>query len=189
MESQKVGDITQLLRDAHAGTAGATDRLIARVYDDLRAIAHNRIRDSQTLDPTVIVHEAYLRLFGREGQAWENRYHFFFAAARVMRSIVVDEARRAKAAKRGGPRVRIELTDQLDPSAAEPDIDFIALDDALEKLQGIHPLAAKVVMLRFFAGLTREEIAAELELSPGAVWREWNFAKAWLLDEMEGPRH
>lgn len=192
MEDELPGDVTVLLREVREGVPGAGDRLMARVYAELRAVAAGRAGGGGgsggvgRLEPTALVHEAYLKLFGKDTPAFENRRHFFWAAAQAMRDILVDEARKAGAAKRGGGRKGVEL---LDVAAVEPGVDavdLLALDEALRKLAEEHPLAAKVVTLRFFGGLSREEAAAELEISEGAYWREWVFAKAWLLAEIGG---
>lgn len=186
MGEDNPGDVTSLLRAVRKGTPGAADRLMSRVYQELRGLAKNRLRGRDAAEPTVLVHEAYIKLFGRADAHYENRHHFFWAAAQAMRDILVDDARRSRAAKRGGGRFAMELGDPSSPESGSDPVDLLALDEAIAKLEKVHPKAAKVVILRFFAGMSREETAAGLEMSEAAVWREWNFAKVWLLAEIEG---
>jgi RNA polymerase sigma factor (TIGR02999 family) len=186
MADKAPGDVTSLLREVRQGTPGAADRLMARVYDELRHLAKNRVRGRDAVEPTVLVHEAYIKLFGKADAHYENRHHFFWAAAQAMRDILVDDVRRARAAKRGGGKYAVELGDAAGPDAADDPVDLLALDEAIKRLERVHPKAAQVVILRFFAGLSREETAAGLGMSEAAVWREWQFAKVWLLDAIEG---
>lgn len=175
-------ELTALLGEIRTGMPGAPDRLFERVYEELRAVASARVGPGLGMDPTTLVHESYLRLFGRANPSWENRHHFFWAAARAMRDLMVERARRDGAIKRGGGRRREPFDDEL--CVASEGIDLVSLNEALEKLERTHEAASRIVFLRFFAGLTREQVAELLGLSPAAVWREWNFAKAWLLTEM-----
>lgn len=175
-------ELTALLGEIRSGLPGAPDRLFQRVYDELRAVASARVGPAAGVDPTTLVHESYLRLFGKTNPSWENRHHFFWAAARAMRDLLVERARRNGAVKRGGDRRREPFDEDL--CAASEGVDLVSLNEALERLERTHGLAARVVFLRFFAGLARGQIAELLGLSPAAVWREWNFAKAWLLTEM-----
>lgn len=189
MNDHPAGEVTVLLRALSAGQPGAADQLIALVYDELKRIARNRVSvaGKAHLEPTALVHESYVRLFSREEQTWENRHHFYWAAARAMRDVLVEAARSQQAAKRGGGQRHVDLGDDV-PAAAETDAeDLLALNDALRALEAVHPETARLVMLRFFAGLTRDQISELSDLSPAAVWREWNFAKAWLLEKLGGP--
>lgn len=184
MPTRANGDITAVLTDMREGLPDAPNRLMALVYVELKKIARNRLagRSKNTSDATTLVHEAYLRLFNGKKITWENRHHFFFAAARAMRDILVDRARRQQAKKRGGGRVQVDL------DADVPDLtqatDLLAIHDVLDRLEQKHPDTARIVLLIFFAGLSREDVAAITGMSESAVWREWNFAKAWLLDAL-----
>lgn len=184
MTNEPPGDVTAVLREIQDGLPGAPDRLMALVYAELKKIAHNRLasRSKGLSEVTTLVHEAYLRLFAGKDVAWENRHHFFFAASRAMRDILVDRARRDHAQKRGGGRPTLELNDEIPVLSRAADL--LAIHEALERLERIHPENARIVMLMFFAGLTRDEVAGVTGRSPSAVWREWNFAKAWLLDAL-----
>jgi len=163
-------------------------RLLGAVYDELRAIAQQRMggeRRFHTLQATALVHEAYLRLFGKEGATFENRAHFFHAAADAMRKVLIDHARARNAQKRGGGRAALQVADAAEFIDA-PDMDgFLALDDAISRLEGVDPEAAAVVRLRFFAGLSEAGIGAALGLSERTVRRDWAFARAWLRDTLE----
>ena len=178
------GAVTQLLRLWRSGDAQAFDTLMPLVYDELRRMARRHLaheRQSHTLQPTAIVHEAYLRLVQEEGRDWQNRAHFFAAAAAAMRRILVDYARRRAAKKRGGDGSPY----QLESGIAEPKtVAIIAVDDALQKLAELDPEQARVVELRFFAGLTEEEAAAALDISPATVRRRWQGARTWLHREL-----
>lgn len=186
MNDEIAGDVTVLLRAVKDGTPGAADRLMSLVYENLKKIARNRAGTpgNGSLEPTTLVHEAYLRLFGKDDVAWENRHHFFWAAARAMRDILVERARRQGAEKRGGGRRQVQLNDDV-PQADEAE-SLLDIHASLERLELVHPDAARLVILRFFAGLTRQQVAEVTGLSVSAVWREWNFAKAWLLADIEG---
>ncbi|HTS01586.1 MAG TPA: sigma-70 family RNA polymerase sigma factor [Thermoanaerobaculia bacterium] len=181
------GEVTRLLRAWRQGDRGALESLIPLVYADLHRMAERRLRGERpghTLQPTAIVNEAYLRLVGAEGQDWENRAHFFAAAARSMRRILVDHARTRQAKKRGGGGTRylLDTTIMVEPRA----VDLIAVDDALEKLAALDPEQGRVVELRFFAGLTEDETAGALGVSPATVHRKWLSAKAYLHRELAG---
>lgn len=179
-------DVTRLLAELQAGKEGAADALVPLVYDELHRLAVHfmrRERADHTLQPTVLVHDAYLRLMGQNRVSWQNRAHFFGIAAQAMRRILVDHARRSRAAKReGGERVTLDesVTDRDDRS-----VDLVALDDALEKLAAALPRQARVVELRFFSGLDIEETAEVLGISPATVKRDWTFAKAFLQKELD----
>ncbi len=161
------------------------DRLLASLYDELRRIARHHLRDERpdhTLQPTALVHEAWLKLGVGGAPRFESRSHFLHAASRAMRHILVDHARGRNAAKRSGG-VRVTLDEGM--AGAGPDVDLLALDDALEHLAQAEPRWARVVELRFFAGLEMAEIAALLEVSPATAKRDWRFARAWLARELD----
>ena len=180
------GDVTLLLEAAGGGDAQALERLYEHVYGELRSMANSGMRRESaghTLQPTALVHEAFIRLNPGEG-AWQNRRHFFGAAAQAMRRILVDHARQKQAEKRGDGLARVTLTD-LEISAPEADLDVLAVNDALDRLAVEEPRLAEMVTLRFFAGLSIADTAQALDLSPATVKRDWNFARAWLLEEIE----
>jgi len=179
--------ITQLLSRWSAGDAGAFDALVPLVYGELRRLARLLLsgeRSGHTLSCTGLVHEAYLRLAGPTQIDWTNRAHFFGAASRAMRRVLVDHARGRSALKRGEGVVPEEL-DQV-VLAVEPDLDVIALDRALEEFTALDPDRAKVVELRFFGGLSIEETAEVVGSSPATVKRDWSAARAWLFQRMKG---
>lgn len=156
------------------------------VYDELRRIARRyvgRQGAGQTLQTTAVVHEAYLRLAGQDDVAWQNRAHFYGVCAQVMRGLLVDRARARTAVKRGGSQYKVSFVDGL-AASNDKDIDIVALDDALETLAAIDPRKARIVELRYFGGLTVEETASFLDLSPITIKREWLKAKAWLYNEL-----
>jgi len=181
----KSEEITVLLNRMSAGDENAPEKLLPLVYQDLRNLARvylKQERSDHTLQATALVHEAYMRLVDWEKVSWQNRAHFFSVAATVMRKILVDHARRRRAEKRGGGH-KLSL-DEAVSFAAEGEVDLIALDDALLNLERIDARQAKVVELRFFGGLTIEETAEALRISPATVKNEWAFAKAWLRVEL-----
>jgi len=168
------------------GDSGARDELFAVVYAELKQLARSQLRRERphhTLQPTALVHELYLRLAGQQGVPWQDRAHFFGIAARVLRQILVDHARQAKSAKRGGAAVRISL-DEAVTTLAQREIDLVHLDDALIKLAGQDPRQCEIVEMRFFGGLSIEETAEATGLSPATVKRDWAVARAWLYREM-----
>jgi RNA polymerase sigma factor (TIGR02999 family) len=176
-------EITQLLLDWSHGDKAALDQLMPLVYDELRSLANSylrRERPDHTLQPTALVHEAYLRLIDQQSVQWQNRTHFFGIAAQMMRRILVDHARYHAREKRLSVSQRVSL-DEAIMAAQQPDIDVLALDSALDQLADFDPQQARVVELRFFGGLTVEETAEVLGLSPATVKRDWSMAKAWLL--------
>lgn len=181
--------VTALLAAARAGEEGAVDALLPLVYEELRRIAHaqmRRERPGQTLDATALVHEAWLRL-GSGAAAAGDRTHFLGIAARLMRQILVERARARHAAKRGGVQVQVTLNETiLVDEAATTAIDLIALDRALDELTRVDAQQARVVELRYFGGLSVEETAEALKISPATVKRDWTVARAWLLRAMEG---
>ncbi len=195
-------EITNVLHAAQAGDARATDDLLKLVYQELRDLAKARMAGEMdggagmTLQATALVHEAYLRLLSPAADdgtpaskpQWTGRGHFFGAAALAMRRILIERARHHNSIKHGGGQQRVELSDAAIGAATEQTspTDLIALDDALRKLEQTHPRKAKIVMLRYFAGLSIEETAAAIDLSVATVKNEWAFAKAWLHREMSG---
>jgi RNA polymerase sigma factor (TIGR02999 family) len=182
-------DVTRLLEAAGGGDRQALESLYEQVYGELRQMAASGMRregGAHTLQPTALVNEAFLRLAPGSG-AWENRRHFFGAAAQAMRRILVDHARHKHADKRGAGLERITLAD-LDVSAPEADLDVLAVNEALDRLAEEEPRLAEMVNLRFFAGMSIEDTARALELSPATVKRDWVFARAWLCEQIENKR-
>jgi RNA polymerase sigma factor (TIGR02999 family) len=178
--------VTQLLQAWSSGDQSALQRLIPVVYAELRRIAHRRMsleNPGATLEPTALVNELYLKLAGATGLSFHDRTQFFGLAAQIMRRILVDAARSRGAAKRGGPAEKISLEEGLF-TAPERDREMIALDDSLDALGKEDPRKARVVELRFFGGLSVEETAEVLGVSPQTVMRDWNFAQAWLARAM-----
>ncbi|HEY7500638.1 MAG TPA: ECF-type sigma factor [Vicinamibacterales bacterium] len=165
--------------------SGSSAELLPQVYDELRRLARSRIAREPaglTLQPTALVHEAYLRLAGSGAEKrWDKRGHFFAAAAIAMRRILVERARHYRRVKHGGEQQRVEL-DAESPALAPPLHDVLAIDQALTRLEQMDPQKAKIVLLRYFAGLTIEETAAAMDLSPATVKNEWAFARVWLHD-------
>jgi len=184
-----MADVTRLLDAAAAGDRKAAADLLPLVYDELRQLAAARMAaelPGNTLQPTALVHEAYLRLVGRaDDQHWDGRGHFFAAAAEAMRRILVDAARRKHRDKHGGDRDRVDL-DAAAPAAPDPRHDLVALDAALTRLAAEDPQAAKLVELRHFAGLSIADAAEALGISPRTADRVWAFARAWLHRELAG---
>jgi RNA polymerase sigma factor (TIGR02999 family) len=181
-----MSDLTRLLDAAAAGDAHAADQLLPLVYEELRQLAAQRLaRESpgQTLQPTALVHEAYLRLVG--DQHFDNRRHFFAAAAEAMRRIIVEAARRKRREKHGGQLRRADL-DVAVLAAPTPPEDVLALDEALTKLATEDPFKAQLIQLRFFGGLTNEEAAEILGISAATAKRHWRYARAWLHREVSG---
>lgn len=181
-------DLTGLLRAWANGDQPALDALTPLVYAELRRLAGSYLRreiPGHTLEPTALVHEAYLRLVDSSLPDWRSRAHFYGVAAHLMRQILVDHARERDAAKRGGRAVHLSFDEDLALSP-EREPDLVALDDALERLAACSPRKAQVVELRFFGGLSEEEIAELLKVSAVTVRRDWQFSKAWLLRELTG---
>jgi RNA polymerase sigma factor (TIGR02999 family) len=182
-------DVTALLLAWSNGDEAARSRLFEAVYDELRQLARGRLRGERpdlSLAPTVLVHEAYLKLIDQRRVQWQNRSHFYSIAGHLMRRILVDHARARAAAKRGA-NARIPL-DDVDVGVPPHDVDVIALDAALDKLASVDRRQSELVELRFFAGLTVEEAAAALDVSPITVKRDWALARAWLFRELQGPQ-
>ena len=180
------GEVTQLLEDLNRGDREAYEKLVPLVYEQLHALAEDQLRrerPSHTLQPTALVREAFLRLVDQKKTYWKNRAHFFAVAAQIIRRILVDHARSRGRAKRGGDRGKVLLDEAL-VSAYERNLDLLALDEALEKLERTAPQQAKVIQMRFFAGLTIRETAAVLGVSSTTVEREWRYARAWLFQRL-----
>jgi RNA polymerase sigma factor (TIGR02999 family) len=182
-----VSDVTHILERVEQGDPKAADELLPLVYEELRKLAAHRMANEaagHTLQPTALVHEAWLRLLKPEEQArFENRAHFFGAAAEAMRRILVDRARRKKALKHGGDLKRVDC-DEVELASPMPDDELLALDEALDRLATVDTRAAEMVKLCFFVGLTQEEAARELGVSLATAERVWGFARAWLLREV-----
>lgn len=180
------GTVTQLLLRWSNGDKTALDDLMPVVYNELRRLAGIYLRresPNNTMQPTALVHEAYLKLVDQKDVSWQNRAQFFGMAAKMMRNILVDHARQQKAAKRGGNQLKLSLTN-IERLGSMPNIDLIALDEALNNLAAIKSQHSRIVELKFFGGLTIEEIAEVLEISHATVERDWNFARAWLRREL-----
>jgi RNA polymerase sigma factor (TIGR02999 family) len=179
--------VTHLLRQWSSGDREAAEKVLPLVYDELRRIAASQLRQERsehTLQATAIVHEAYLRLSEQSSLRWPSRSHFYAFAAHLIRRVLVDHARIRNCAKRGGELQRITVTEIEELAAAGESPDLEALDDALTALEELDPRKAAVVELRFFAGLSIEETAAQLGISPKTVVREWRYAKAWLYTKL-----
>jgi len=191
MEHRPPEGITQLLVRWGSGDKAALDELMPLVYNELRRLALNLLRHERenrnTIQPTALVHEAYIRLVDQKATSWENRAQFYGLAAQLMRNILVDRARKMLAQKREGLRARLSLSAAEGTSDAK-DMNLIELDDALRNLTHLRPRHGKIVELRFFGGLTIDETAAVLQISHATVEREWTFAKAWLKREISGQR-
>ncbi len=179
--------VTAMLAEwSESGNREALDRLMPIVYDELRRQAARYLkheRQGHTLQTTALVHEAYVRLIDQAGVRWQNRAHFFGIAAEMMRRILVDHARRRRAAKRGGDSLKVTLDEAINASA-EPNLDLIAVDGALTKLASLDQQQARVVELRFFGGLSVDETAEVLGISERTVKRDWSVAKAWIRREL-----
>jgi RNA polymerase sigma factor (TIGR02999 family) len=182
-----MSEVTQILEAIQQGNPKAAEELLPVVYDELRKLAAHKManeRPGQTLQPTALVHEAWLRLVGDRAFEFENRGHFFAAAAEAMRRILVESARRKKCLKHGGQLERVDM-DAVDLPLPMPDDEFLALDEALDRLSAVDSRAAEVVKLCFFVGLTQEEAARELDVSISTAERLWSFARAWLFREIQ----
>jgi RNA polymerase sigma factor (TIGR02999 family) len=185
-----MNEVTHILRAIEQGDPQAAGQLLPLVYDELRRLAAQKLAQEapgQTLEATALVHEAYLRLVDvAKAQNWNSRGHFYAAAAEAMRRILVENARRKKSLRRGGGRQRLDL-DRAEPAAPRLSDDLLALDEALEKLAAKDRAKAEVVKLRYFAGLTMEQTAETLGISLATANRWWNYARAWLHQEITGP--
>jgi len=178
--------VTQLLQQWSEGDQNALDKLMPMVHDELHRLAHQHMRRESAghvLQTSALINEAYIRLVDQPQMRWQSRGHFFGIAARLMRHILVDDARKRNAAKRGGSFIQVPL-DEASTVVQEQAANVAALDDALQRLETIDERQGKIVELRFFGGLSIEETAEVLKVSPGTVMRDWTFARAWLRNEM-----
>lgn len=189
MDERDDAEVTRLLGRARDGEGDAVEALLPLLYDDLREIARRtfrRERANHTLQPTALVHEAWMRVAGQTAGTWEDRAHFLGIAARVMRQVLVDHARRRGALKRSGPHEAVTMERVPDDRDARP-VDVLALDEALARLAGLDPRKARVVELRLFAGMTMDEVAEALGVSKRTAEGDWAFARAWLRAELDTP--
>jgi RNA polymerase sigma factor (TIGR02999 family) len=189
MSNDAPNDVTRLLAQLAHGDHAVLDELLPRIYTELRGLASNYLsrehRKNHTLQPTALVHEAYLRLVDQKAARWEGRSHFFGAAANIMRQILVDHARRHNAEKRGGEFEKMQLEESIVIASKEKSFELLALDEALEELATLDPQKSKIVELRYFGGLSVEETAEVLGVSEITVKRHWRVAKAWLYDRLK----
>ena len=188
MESS-TGEVTRLLQDSSVGNREALDKLLPLVYNELRRLAHvylTKERPDHTLQTTALVHEAYMKLIDQRSVNWENRAQFFAISAQAMRRILLDNARKRISAKRGSGGQKIPLDEVADLAAEAADESLIALDAALKQFEQVDPEQSRIVELRYFAGLTIEETAELLHISPSSVQREWTSARAWLFKFVTG---
>jgi len=182
-----MSDVTHILQAAQDGDPTAADQLLPLVYTELRRLAAAKMANEaagHTLQPTALVHEAWLRLVGNQNQQWNSRGHFFGAAAEAMRRILVENGRRKHAARHGGGQAKLDIQ-EIELAAPAADEELLAVHDALEKLAARDPQKAELVKLRYFVGLTTEEAAEVLGISVPTADRWWNFSRAWLFEEME----
>jgi RNA polymerase sigma factor (TIGR02999 family) len=191
MENDSRDNLTRILKRVAAGDRGDFNDLLEAVYDDLRGLAGHHLameRRDHTLQPTALVHEAYLRLIDQRNVQWQDRAHFFAIASQMIRRILVDHARSRKASKRGGGAQRLPLSElpELSAGGAGDMVDLVDLDDALQRLARISPVQSDIVELRYFGGLTIEEIAKVTDKGKRTIDREWQGAKAWLFRELHG---
>jgi RNA polymerase sigma factor (TIGR02999 family) len=187
MPDQPDNRVTQILAAAQAGDREAAARLLPLVYAELRKLARARLArlpPGQTLQPTALVHEAYLRLIGKADLHLESRQHFFFAAAQAMRDILVEQARRKAGPRRGGGRRRVAL-DETVAVTGPPADEVLAVNEALQDLEREDPIKGRIVQLNYFAGMTMHEVAEVMGLSERTVYRHWRFIKAWLQSRLE----
>jgi RNA polymerase sigma factor (TIGR02999 family) len=182
-------ELPQLVRRWNGGEAGALDRLVALLYDELRQIAHSHLareRDGHTLSTTALVHEAYVQLADRTGPEWQGRAQFFALVSRIMRHVLVDYARRRKAAKRGGGELHVEL-DERDAASDDNIVELLSVNEALDRLAAHDERLARLVECRFFGGMKDSEIAEALGVSERTVWRDWQRARAYLFTLLQSP--
>ncbi|SRR6266496_3697019 len=182
-----MSDVTRILAAIQQGDSNATEQLLPLVYEELRKLAAHKMANEvpgQTLQPTALVHEAYLRLVGAKDRQWNSRGHFFAAAAEAMRRILVENARRKRRVKHGGAMQRIDLT-SLDVAITSNDQHLLAVDEALDKLAARDPLGAQLIKLRFFAGLSNVDAARMLGIPERTAKRTWAYARAWLYEELK----
>jgi RNA polymerase sigma factor (TIGR02999 family) len=182
-----VSDVTRILEAAQQGDPTAAEQLLPLVYEELRRLAAHRMANEaagHTLQPTALVHEAWLRLVGNENQKWDGRAHFFAAAAEAMRRILIDRARHKRAARHGGGQQRVDIQ-EVDLTSPADDDQLLAVSDALDKLTAQHKVEAELVKLRYFVGLTNDEAAEVLGISPRTAKYYWIHARAWLYREIQ----
>jgi RNA polymerase sigma factor (TIGR02999 family) len=181
-----VSDVTRILEAAQKGDPTAAEQLLPLVYEELRRLAAHKMANEapgQTLQPTALVHEAWLRLVGNENQKWDGRAHFFGAAAEAMRRILIDRARRKRAARHGGDQQRVDIQ-EMEIASPTADDQLLAINEALDKLAIVHKMEAELVKLRYFAGMTNEEAAEVLGISVRTAKYYWTHARAWLYREV-----
>jgi len=186
MSEASAENVVNILKGAQAGDQEAAAHLLPRVYDELRKLAEVRMAQlppGQTMQPTALVHEAYLRLLGKSDLHVESQRHFFFVAARAMRDILVEQARRKAGPKHGGDRKRVELSDTAEVGATVPE-EVLAVHEALAELEKEDPLKAQIINLRYFTGMSIEETARVLGISERTLHRHWRFIKAWLKSRL-----
>jgi len=183
-----MSDATSILEAVECGDPKAADRLLELVYDELRRLAAFKMAQQapgQTLQPTALVHEAWLRLVGAQNSTFKDRRHFFCAAAEAMRHILIDRARRKQTRRHGGQFERVDL-DEFELAAPSPDDQMLAVNESLDKFALKYPRQAEVVKLRYFAGMTNEEVSLLLDISVSTAKNDWNFSRAWLFSEIKG---
>jgi len=188
LRADNMSDATVMLAAIEAGDAKAAERLLILVYDELRRLAASKLAQEapgQTLQPTALVHEAWLRLVGAQAPSFKDREHFFRASAEAMRRILIDRARRKHTKRHGGGYQRVDFED-FDLAAPSADNQLLAVNEALDKLALEHPVQAELVKLRYFAGMTNEEVSEVLGISVSTAKNYWTFSRAWLLNEIEG---
>lgn len=189
MNQSRPDEITQMLIELTDGNTEVVNQILPHIYEELRRLAGSylrRERPDHTLQPTALVHEAYMKLIDQKQVRWQNRAHFFGIAAQVMRRILMDHARKHKAEKRGGEADKLPLEDEILVVSNEKSDELIALDDALERLAKLDPQKARIVELRYFGGLSIEEAAEVTGVSVPTVNRQWRMAKAWLYGQIAG---
>ena len=182
-----MNELTQVLQAIRRGDGQASGELLPLVYNELRQLAMARMAQEsagQTLQATALVHEAWLRMVGAGDRTWQNRAHFFGAAAEAMRRILVENARRKSRLKRGGGQARVDI-DEINVAAATPDEKVLLMDEALEQLQAQDPQKARIVVMKFFGGMTNQEVAENLDITERTVERQWAYAKAWLFQKIK----
>jgi len=185
-----MSDVTRILQAAQQGDPHAAEELLPLVYQELRRLAAHKMASEaagQTLQPTALVHEAWLRLVGNQNQKWDGRAHFFAAAAEAMRRILIDRARRKQAVRHGGDHQRVDLED-MDIASPSDDDQLLAVSEALDKLAVQHKDEAELVKLRYFVGMTNDEAAEVLGISPRTAKYYWTHARAWLFREIKEPK-
>src|SRR6478736_2134459 len=189
MNHRSMSDVTRILTDIEQGNAKATDELLPVVYNELRRLAAHKMSSEpagHTLQPTALVHEAWLKLVDSPAQSWQNRAHFFGAAAEAMLRILIARARRKHSQRRGAGSAHLDV-DDLEIASPAPDDQLLALNDALDRFAGLEPQQAELVKLRYFVGLNIPEAAEVLGISEATAKRWWAYARAWLFDEMHRP--